>query len=59
LKLLGDWGRDRDRRLAEATGQWWRGDAVPALVPNWPEDSLGDRLFSDGPGLPKVSPEAK
>jgi len=46
LKLLGDWGRDRDRRLAEAAGQWWRGDAVPALVPNWPEDSLGDRLFS-------------
>jgi len=47
LKLLGDWGRDRDRRLAEATGQWWRGDAVPALVPDWAEDSLGDRLFSD------------
>ena len=47
LKLLSDWARDRDRRLAEAAGQWWSGDAVPALVPEWPEDSLGDRLFSD------------
>lgn len=44
---LGDWSRDRDRRLAEAAGRWRRGDAVPALVPEWPEDSLGDRLFSD------------
>lgn len=47
LKLVCDRGRDRDRRLAEVTGQWWRGDALPALVPEWPEDSLGDRLFSD------------
>jgi hypothetical protein len=47
LKVLGDWRRDRDRRQAEAIGQWWSGDAVPALVPDWPEDSLGDRLFSD------------
>ena len=47
LKLLGDWARDRDRRLAEAAGRWWGADAVPALVPEWPEDSLGERLFSD------------
>jgi hypothetical protein len=47
LKLFSDWGRDRGERRAEATGQWWRGDAVPALLPDWPEDSLGDRLFSD------------
>jgi len=46
LKLVCDRGRDRDRRLAEAAGRWWRGGAVP-LVPEWPEDSLGDRLFSD------------
>ncbi len=47
LKLLSDWARDRDRRLAEVTGRWWSGDALPAHVPEWPEDSLGDRLFSD------------
>lgn len=47
LKLLADWGRDRDRRQAEATRQWWGGDPVPAVLPDWPEDSLGDRLFSD------------
>jgi len=47
LKLVGDRGRDRDRRLAEVTGQWWSGDALPALVPEWPENSLGERLFSD------------
>jgi len=47
LKLLGVWGRDRDRRLAEAAGQWWGGDVAPAFVADWPEDSLGDRLFSD------------
>jgi len=46
LKLVCDRGRDRDRRLAEAAGRWWRDGAVP-LVPEWPEDSLGDRLFSD------------
>ena len=47
LKLLADWARDRDRRLAEATRKWWSGDPVPAALPDWPEDSLGDRLFSD------------
>ena len=47
LKLLADWARDTDRRLAEATRKWWSGDPVPAALPDWPEDSLGDRLFSD------------
>lgn len=47
LRILADWARDRDRRLVAATAQWWRGDAVQALLPDWPEDSLGDRLFSD------------
>ena len=45
--FFGDWARDRDRRQAEAAGRWWRGAPVPAVVPDWPEDSLGDRLFSD------------
>lgn len=47
LMLLADWGRDRDRRFAEAIRKWWGGDPVPAALPDWPEDSLGDRLFSD------------
>ena len=45
--FFGDWARDRDRLFAEATRKWWGGDAVPAALPDWPEDSLGDRLFSD------------
>ncbi len=45
--FFGDWARDSERRHAEAAGRWWRGDAVPAALPDWPEDSLGDRLFSD------------
>lgn len=47
LKVFGDLVRDRDRRLAEAAERWWEGDAVPAFLPDWPEDALGDRLFSD------------
>jgi hypothetical protein len=47
LKLVCDGGRERDQRLAEVTGQWWGSDAVPAPLPDWPADSLGDRLFSD------------
>jgi len=47
LKLFADRVWDKDQRLAEAAGQWWSGDLVPAPQPDWPADSLGDRLFSD------------
>lgn len=47
LRQLSDWLRDRDERFAEMTAQWWDGDPTPVCLPQWPEDSLGDRLFSD------------
>lgn len=47
LKVFTDWGRDRDRRLEEATGLWWSAEPVPVRLPEWPAESLGDRLFSD------------
>lgn len=47
VKRLGEWIGDRDQRLEEATALWWDGDPAPACLPQWPDNSLGDRLFSD------------
>ncbi len=47
----------RGRREREATARWiWSGGAepVPAVVPQWREDSLGDR-FCDGAFLRAAS----
>lgn len=48
MHLFVEQGRERDRRFAEVVGSWWGGEAAPAAVPDWPEGSLGDRLWSDG-----------
>jgi hypothetical protein len=46
LKTMTDEQTEREERLAAARRAWCGGgDPVPAEVPSWPEDSLGDRIF--------------
>lgn len=47
VKRLGEWIEDRAQRLEEATALWWDGDPAPVRLPQWPDDSLAGRLFSD------------
>lgn len=44
--MLGEWNAEEDRE--ERARGYWRGGAVqrPAVIPQWAEDSAGDRFFS-------------
>jgi hypothetical protein len=46
LKAWSDEITEHNERLAAARQAWWAGgEPVPAEVPRWPEDSLGDRFL--------------
>jgi hypothetical protein len=47
FQAMSDRMQDRDELRAAARRAWCGGnDPVPAELPDWPEDSLGDRFFS-------------